>query len=215
LRVSRSVAPSLTRGWICNLLVQFAIIRQSKSRRTHDHILLSHLSSTPPILEGKGPVFIRLGRYSSLADSGHGVFFCTYKGASGRVVGWGTLLLGGRSLVRFQMRSLDSSTDLSFQQHYGSGVDWLTNRHEYHFLKGKGRPTLSLTSPSSVSRLSRKCGFLDIWQPYSFTAREIRMCHEKVLFGKHQGPPRCWYLSTELHGVTNQKTQSLPQKRCN
>jgi hypothetical protein len=35
--------PSLTRGRVCNLLIQFAVTLWSKSRRTHDHILLSHL----------------------------------------------------------------------------------------------------------------------------------------------------------------------------
>jgi hypothetical protein len=40
---------SLTRGWVCNLLVQLllglarAVTLGSKFRRTHDHILLSHL----------------------------------------------------------------------------------------------------------------------------------------------------------------------------
>jgi hypothetical protein len=48
LRVSWCRAPSLTRGWVCNLLVQFllgltrSVTLGSKSRRTHDHILLSH-----------------------------------------------------------------------------------------------------------------------------------------------------------------------------
>jgi hypothetical protein len=36
-------APSLTRGRVCNLLVQFAVTLRSKSRKTHDHILLSLL----------------------------------------------------------------------------------------------------------------------------------------------------------------------------
>jgi hypothetical protein len=34
---------SLTRGRVCNLLVQFVVTPQSKSRRTHDQILLFHL----------------------------------------------------------------------------------------------------------------------------------------------------------------------------
>jgi hypothetical protein len=34
---------SLTIGRVCNLLVQFAVTLRSKSHRTHDHILLSHL----------------------------------------------------------------------------------------------------------------------------------------------------------------------------
>jgi hypothetical protein len=35
--------PFLTRERVCNLLIQFAVTLRSKSRRTHDHILLSHL----------------------------------------------------------------------------------------------------------------------------------------------------------------------------
>jgi hypothetical protein len=43
------VVPSLTRGRVCNVLVQLllglarAVTLGSKSRRTQDHILLSHL----------------------------------------------------------------------------------------------------------------------------------------------------------------------------
>jgi hypothetical protein len=36
-------APSLTRALVCNVLAQFAVILRFKSRRTHEHILLSHL----------------------------------------------------------------------------------------------------------------------------------------------------------------------------
>jgi hypothetical protein len=54
LRVSWCVAPPLTRGWVCNLLVQLllgiarAVTHRSKSRRTHDHILLSHMRLPQP-----------------------------------------------------------------------------------------------------------------------------------------------------------------------
>jgi hypothetical protein len=47
-------APSLTRGWVCNLLVQLllglarAITLGSKSRRTDGHILVSHLRLPRP-----------------------------------------------------------------------------------------------------------------------------------------------------------------------
>jgi hypothetical protein len=59
LRVSWCGAPSLTRGWVCNLLVQLllglarAVTLGSKSRKTHNHILLSHLRL--PQLGGPGP----------------------------------------------------------------------------------------------------------------------------------------------------------------
>jgi hypothetical protein len=59
LRVCCFVAPSLTRGRVCNLLVQLllglarAVTLGSKSHRTHDHILLSHLRLPQP--GGPGP----------------------------------------------------------------------------------------------------------------------------------------------------------------
>jgi hypothetical protein len=59
LRVSWYGAPSLTWGWVGNLLVQFllglarAVILGSKSPRTHGHILLSHLGLPQP--GGPGP----------------------------------------------------------------------------------------------------------------------------------------------------------------
>jgi hypothetical protein len=43
LRSSCCGAPSLPRGRVCKLPVQFAVTLRSKSRRTHDHILLSRL----------------------------------------------------------------------------------------------------------------------------------------------------------------------------
>jgi hypothetical protein len=59
LRVSWCVAPSLTRGWVCNLLLQLflvparAVTLGLKSSRTHDHILLSQLRLLQ--LGGSGP----------------------------------------------------------------------------------------------------------------------------------------------------------------
>jgi hypothetical protein len=49
LRVCYFVAPSLTRGRVCNLIVQL-------SRRTHDHILLSHLRLLQP--GGPGSLYL-------------------------------------------------------------------------------------------------------------------------------------------------------------
>jgi hypothetical protein len=54
LRFCNCVAPSATRGRVCNLLVQLllgldrAVTLGSKSRRTHGHILLSHLRLPQP-----------------------------------------------------------------------------------------------------------------------------------------------------------------------
>jgi hypothetical protein len=60
-------------------------------------------------------------------------------GARGGAVGSGTALQAGKSRVRFPMVSLDFFIDISFQPHYGPGVDWASNRNEYqkNFLEVK------------------------------------------------------------------------------
>jgi hypothetical protein len=61
LRFCNFVAPSLTRGRVCKILVQLllvlarAVTLGSKSRRTHGHILLSHLRLPSPACRARFP----------------------------------------------------------------------------------------------------------------------------------------------------------------
>jgi hypothetical protein len=68
-------------------------------------------------------------------------FLFTYISDRSSVAGWGTMLQAGRSRDRVPMRWI-FSIDLSFQPHYGPGVDSASNRkkNQESSLGGKGRP---------------------------------------------------------------------------
>jgi hypothetical protein len=92
LRVCNFVAPSLTRGWICNLLYNcfWVLPEQSllgrSSRRTHGHILLSHMRLPQP--EGPGPcMYIPQEQGGPVIPSGTGFPFCSLLPLAGTTVG--------------------------------------------------------------------------------------------------------------------------------
>jgi hypothetical protein len=65
---------SLTRGLVCNLLVQFAVTLRSKPLRTHDHILPSQLRLPQP--GGLGPrMYIPLEQGGPVISPGAGFPF--------------------------------------------------------------------------------------------------------------------------------------------
>ena len=129
----------------------------------------------------------------------------------------------GRSLVRFQMMSLEFFIDIkSLRSHYGPGVDSASNRNDYqeHFLGGKGGRCARLTILPPSCAVVTKSGNLNFLEPSGL----LRACNG-VLYGAFSGgkggrcvrlitlPPSCAVVTKS--GNLNFLVPSGPLQACN
>jgi hypothetical protein len=151
-------APYLTRGWVCNLLVQSVVTLGSKSSRTHDHILLSHLRLPQP--GGPGPsIYIPQKQGGSVMPPGTGFPFCRLLRLSGI-----TMEVFLPASTRGVMRAL-SYLRLSL---YGLGVDQ------------QETSVLCLCVTMETRAFTSQCGFM-----FPDFGRHVAILSSQIIFGRH------------------------------
>jgi hypothetical protein len=99
----------------------------------------------------------------------------------------------------------------SFQPHYGTGVDSASNRNEYQedsWGVKRGRRVRLTTLPPSVSRLSRRCGSLDLSHPYG----PSRPVTGIVLLHLHLLNSTAYYMNTKTPQKMRTKTNHKKAK---